>query len=56
MGLTRKNPTIMGIEVPRESKSNNEAESPGKKTCATVENKKADSPKPEMTIPVVVAR
>ena len=45
----------MGSEVARTRMSNNADVSPGKKVRAMVEKKKAESPKPEMTKPVVVA-
>lgn len=56
MGRTRKKAGIKGSEVPIARISKNEEVSPGKTTCAMVENKKADSPNPEITNPVVVAR
>jgi len=44
----------MGSGVVRTRESNNANVSPGKKVRAMVEKKKAESPKPEMTKPVVV--
>ena len=52
----KKNPMIMGTAVPNEIRSRNEDTFPGKKTRERVENRKAERPKPDMTIPVVVAR
>jgi hypothetical protein len=52
----KKKPTIIGIDVPRARSRRKEDVSPGKKTCVTVEKKKADRPKPDMTSPVVEAR
>lgn len=56
MGLQKKNPSIIGKEVPNDSSRRNEAVSPAVKTCDRVEKKKADNPKPEMTRPVVEPR
>lgn len=42
--------------VPNDSRSRNDDVSPGNRTCASVEKKNAERPKPESTIPVVVAR
>lgn len=56
MGTTRKSPNSMGTDVPTASRSRNEDVFPAKAMFDTVENRKAERPKPEITIPVVVAR
>ena len=56
MGRTRKKPGMKGREVPMARISRNDEVSPGKTACAIVENRKADSPNPDITNPVVVAR
>ena len=56
IGLTKKNPRIIGREVPKASMSRNSEVFPGKSVCAMVEKRKADRPKPEITIPFAVAR
>lgn len=56
MGRTKKKPSIMGSDVPTARTSRNSDVFPGNMTCAMVENRKAESPKPDMTSPVVVAR
>lgn len=52
----KKKPTIMGIDVPRARRRRKDEVSPGKTVCAIVEKKNADSPKPDITSPVVEAR
>ena len=47
---------IIGIDVPSARRRRNDDVSPGNKTCARVEKKNADRPKPDMTSPVVEAR
>ena len=54
-GVTQKNPKIMGKEVPTARSSSKEEVSPEKNRRAIAEKKKAESPNPDMTIPVVVA-
>ena len=55
-GDTQKKPKTMGIEVPRARSNSKEDVFPGKRMCDSVEKKNADRPKPEITMPVVVAR
>ena len=52
---TRKNPIIIGKDVPRAKSSRKEDVLPRNMVCEMVEKKNADRPKPDMTIPVVVA-
>ena len=52
----RKNPIIMGTAVPTERRSRKDDVFPAKKRRESVENRKAERPKPEMTRPVAVAR
>jgi hypothetical protein len=56
MILIRKDPTIMGSDVPRDSKRRNEETFSANATCAMMENMNADNPKPDTTRPVAVAR
>lgn len=56
MGTTRKSPSNMGTAVPTASKSKNEDVFPANAMLDIVENRNAERPKPEITIPVVVAR
>jgi hypothetical protein len=56
IGRTRKNPSIMGVAVPRERRSKNDEVFPANAMLDIVENKNAERPKPETTMPVVVAR
>lgn len=46
----------MGKEVPMASTRRNAEVSPGNMICAMLENKNADKPNPDNTMPVVVAR
>ena len=46
----------IGMAVPIERRSRNDDVFPGKKRRERVENRKAERPKPDMTIPVTVAR
>ena len=52
----KKNPMIMGMEVLIERRSRNDDVFPAKKRRERVENKKAERPKPDTTIPTAVAR
>ena len=52
----RKNPTIIGMAVPIASKRRNEDVFPAKNKRESVENRKAERPKPDMTRPTAVAR
>ena len=52
----KKNPMIMGMEVPIERRSRKDDVFPAKKRRERVENKKAERPKPDTTIPMAVAR
>ena len=56
MGRRRKKPRTIGSEVPIASTSKNSEVFPGKMTCAIEENRNAERPNPEMTMPLVVAR
>ena len=47
---------IMGTAVPSERRSRNEDMFPAKKRPESDENRKAERTKPDMTIPVAVAR
>jgi len=47
----RKNPIFMGMAMPIEKRSGNEDVFPAKNKRKRVENKKAERPKPDMTIP-----
>ena len=49
-------PIIIGTAVPRARRRRREEVSPLKKRRAMVEKKNADRPKPDITIPFVVAR
>ena len=57
-GTVRMNrmPMSIGNEVPRARRRSIADVFPGKSECARVEKKTAERPKPDMTIPVVVAR
>ena len=55
-GRTKKTPTSIGRDVPSERRRRKEEVSPGKTVCAIVENRNADSPNPDSTSAVVVAR
>ena len=55
IGRTRKNPIIIGNEVPKANTSRKEEVFPRNMVWDMVEKKKADRPKPDRTIPVVVA-
>jgi len=52
IGRINSHPKIIGIEVPIAKTRRKSEVFPGKIVCATVENKKADSPKPDNTNPV----
>jgi hypothetical protein len=54
--LTTNRPMSIGIAVPRARTSKKPEASPGNSVCASSENQKAESPKPDKTRPVVVAR
>jgi hypothetical protein len=56
IGLTIKNPRIMGRVVPKPRRSRRDEGSPWKKSVAIVEKKNAERPKPEITMPLTVAR
>jgi hypothetical protein len=56
IGRTKKNPSIIGVAEPRESRSKNNEVFPANAILDNVENKNAERPKPEITMPVVVAR
>lgn len=56
IGRTKKNPMIIGKDVPRESRRRNSDVSPGYAMCAIEENRNAESPNPESTSPVADAR
>ncbi len=51
-----KYPTTSGRAVPRDKTNGKEDVSPGKAKWAIEENRNADNPKPDKTIPVVEAR
>ena len=51
----RNQPRIIGVAVPIARVSKKSEVFPGKIVCAIAEKRKADSPKPEITIPVTVA-
>jgi len=53
---TKKNPKIMGIDVPSPSTSRKSDVLPGKSVCEIDEKKNAESPNPDMTRPTVTAR
>jgi hypothetical protein len=53
--LTKTRPTSIGKDVPSARRRRKAEVSPGNTVCATVENTKADRPKPDMTIPVADA-
>jgi hypothetical protein len=53
---TKKNPKIIGIEVPSARTSRKSDVLPGKRVCERDEKKNAESPKPDMTRPTVTAR
>ena len=55
-GLTMNRPISIGVAVPMARVSSKADVFPGKSVCASREKKKAESPKPDMTRPVVVAR
>lgn len=55
MGRMKKNPRIMGNAVPKERSKRNADVSPANAKWAIVENRNADRPNPDNTIPVVVA-
>lgn len=50
----RNQPSIIGMAVPTARVSKKSEVFPGKIVCAIVEKTKADSPKPEITVPVTV--
>ena len=52
IGRTKNHPKIIGSEVPTAKTRRKSEVFPGKTECAIVENKKADSPKPDNTNPV----
>lgn len=52
----KKYPTTSGRAVPRDKTNRKEDVSPGKAKWAIEENRNADNPKPDKTIPVVEAR
>lgn len=52
IGRINNHPKIIGIEVPIAKTRRKSEVFPGKTVCAIVENKKADSPKPDNTNPV----
>ena len=52
----KKKPNIMGKEDPNARSKKNDDSLPVKNKWKIVENKKADSPKPDITSPVVDAR
>jgi len=51
----KNHPKIIGSEVPIARTRRKSEVFPGKIECATVENKKADNPKPDNTNPVELA-
>ena len=53
-GRIKNQPSIIGMAVPTARVSKKSEVFPGKIVCASVEKRKADNPKPEMTIPVTV--
>lgn len=55
-GLTMSKPTSIGAAVPMARINRKVDVSPGENVCASRENKNAESPKPDRTRPVVVAR
>jgi len=50
----RNQPSIIGVAVPTARVSKKSEVFPGKIVCAIVEKRKADNPKPEITVPVTV--
>ena len=56
MGRTKKYPNIIGRDVPIARTSKNSDVFPGKIMWDMLENKNADSPNPDMTSPLAVAR
>lgn len=56
IGRMKNQPTIIGRDVPIASIRRKSEVFPGNKPCAIVENKNAESPKPDNTNPVVVVR
>jgi hypothetical protein len=52
----KKNPKIMGIAVPSPRTSKKSDVFPGKRMCEMEEKKKAESPKPDMTMATAIAR
>lgn len=52
IGRMKNHPKIMGSEVPIAKTRRKSEVFPGKTECAIVENKKAESPKPDNTRPV----
>jgi hypothetical protein len=56
MTRTKKNPKTIGIAVPRQRTSRKSDVLPGKRMCEMDEKKNAESPKPDMTRPTVMAR
>lgn len=53
-GRIKNQPSAMGVGVPSARVSKKPEVFPGKNVRAIVEKRKADSPNPEMTIPVIV--
>lgn len=53
---TKNQPIIIGMDVPIARTSRKSEVLPGNRPCAIIENKNAESPKPENTSPVVVVR
>ena len=54
-GRIKNQPSTIGTAVPTARVSKKSEVFPGKMTCAIVEKRKADNPKPETTVPVTVA-
>ena len=52
----KKNPIIMGMAVPIARRRRNEDVFPAKNERESVENRKAERPKPDITRPAAVAR
>ena len=55
-GVIKTNPRTMGMDVPSARTRRNSDVSPGKSRYDMLEKKKAERPKPDMTIPTAVAR
>ena len=52
----KKNPSIMGSDVPNASTRRKSDVLPGNSICEIVEKKNADNPNPDTTMPTIVAR